>query len=121
MTLSILLAAMLFEGVRGRYSTTLTYEKPTADPIWFGGESRADKAYARDPKALRAARAELAQIIEGNGLLRDADGREVAAFGVNYYAPFWSDYEALTSRGLDLHRVIDDEILMQNCFFTLSK
>lgn len=48
MTLSILLAAMLFEGVSGRYSTTLTYEKPTADPIWFGGESRAEEAYASD-------------------------------------------------------------------------
>ena len=68
------------------------------------------KTYVRDPKALRAARAELAQIIEGNGLLCDADGREVTAFGVNYYAPFWSDYEALTSRGLDLHRVIDDDL-----------
>lgn len=40
----------------------------------------------------------------------DASGREVTAFGVNYYAPFWADYDALTERGLDLHRVIDDDI-----------
>lgn len=40
----------------------------------------------------------------------DASGREVSVFGVNYYAPFWADYDALTARGLDLHRVIDDDI-----------
>ncbi len=37
-----------------------------------------------------------------DGVLRWADdGAEVALFGVNYYAPFSIDYQALTARGID--------------------
>ncbi len=128
MTLSILLAAMLFEGVRSRYSTTLAYDRPTADPIWFGGESRAEEAYASDYCVFldihyTDGTSTWQKWAKWTGGTHDWERTanvfcpkkpvksiDVAAFGVNYYAPFWSDYEALTARGLDLHRVIDDDI-----------
>lgn len=48
--------------------------------------------------------------IDGEGVLRWRDGREVAVMGVNYYAPFWGDYRILTDRGIDIRRTIDDDI-----------
>jgi len=49
-------------------------------------------------------------IVDGKGVLRWKDGREVAVMGVNYYAPFWEDYHLLKTRGVDFKRTIDDDI-----------
>ena len=48
LAVSTFLAAMLFTGVKERFTTVLKYDNPTSDPIWYGGESRAEEAYASD-------------------------------------------------------------------------
>ena len=46
-----------------------------------------------------------------NGVLvwRDS-GEEVALLGVNYYAPFWCDYDGLKAKGIDPRVAIDEDI-----------
>ena len=38
------------------------------------------------------------------------DGSEVSLLGVGYYAPFYVEYEALKRLGVDIRRVIDDDV-----------
>lgn len=48
--------------------------------------------------------------VDGEGVLREADGREIAAWGVNYYPPFSLDYHAIKEKGLDHKAVMREDV-----------
>ncbi|MBR2837202.1 MAG: hypothetical protein IKE55_00295 [Kiritimatiellae bacterium] len=60
---------------------------------------------------LAALAAALGTRVDAEGVLRwSADGREVAAWGVNYYPPFSLDYHAIQDLGLDHKAVIREDV-----------
>lgn len=60
-------------------------------------------AFAAVPASFAAGSVSAGSVyVDRQGTLRDGDGAEVALFGVNYYAPFSVDYDALKAKGLDI-------------------
>ena len=48
--------------------------------------------------------------VDGNGVLREEGGREIAVWGVNYYPPFSIDYHAIKDKGLDHKAVMREDM-----------
>lgn len=48
--------------------------------------------------------------VDGNGVLREEGGREIAVWGLNYYPPFSIDYHAIKDKGLDHKAVMREDM-----------